>query len=109
MQAETVCTRYQKYLAENASTSETYDFQNAVFRYLVSALGGPCPSAKKRAKLSDQDIEAGLSFLAKINARELPRVLEALTPIVKANNTSQAQQERGRRNLRTLHSRRLQP
>ncbi|MBD2114934.1 MULTISPECIES: hypothetical protein [Cyanophyceae] len=102
MQAKTLCTRYYKHLDEQDEASEMHDFRNALFRYAVPGMGGPCPLANKRTKLSNQDVDAGLSFLANMKAEELNRIPEVLSPIFESNNTSQAQQERVRRNLRGL-------
>lgn len=99
MNAKTLCLRYGTYLG---NTQEKNDFQNALMRYAVVAMGGPRPLAGKRAKLSNQDIDAGFSFLARKDAKQLACILEILSPVFDTYDSSQAQKERVRRSLRGL-------
>jgi hypothetical protein len=85
-----------------SNTQERDEFENALLRYAVVAQGGLRPLAGKRVRLSTQDIDAGFSFLARKDARQLACILETLSPVFDAYGTSQAQKERVRRSLRGL-------
>lgn len=96
----TLTTLYSRYIKYLDDPKAQHDFQNALIRYAVVAMGGPQPSASKRAKLSAQDIETALKFLARQEVRELADILNFLKPVFDAHDCSQAQRERVRRSLR---------
>jgi hypothetical protein len=91
-----------EYLASVQDQQVVKDTKNALVRYFIPSVEGPVPSAKKHKPIQFGEVQAAFEYLKTVSLEKLgnsPDVaLERLTQL----NSSAAQSERVRRNLRAL-------
>ena len=94
---------YEKYRSTLSDKAAAALLQNAMFRRLIPALGGPTPPTDHNRKPIPEDcIEEGLRFLEAVPAEKLNSAIALLTQALEKEGIAEAQQTRLRRCLRNF-------
>ena len=74
---------YEKYRSTLSDQAAAALLQNAMFRRLIPALGGPTPPTDhNRMPISENSIEEGLRFLKSVPAEKLNSAIALLTEVL---------------------------
>ncbi len=96
---------YEKYRGTLSDQAAAALLQNAMFRRLIPALGGPTPPTDHNRKpISEDSIEEGLRFLKTVPAEKLNSAIALLTQALEKEGIAEAQQTRLRRCLRDFRN-----
>jgi hypothetical protein len=91
---------YEEYYSNLSSKSDAAFLQNAFFRRLIPAMGGPELKIGSKQRIPKDSIEKGLDFLSKLEANKLNGSLEVLTKFLTKEGISESQQTKLRKSIR---------
>ncbi|WP_392476914.1 hypothetical protein [Nostoc sp. C110] len=94
-----ICVEYLATLEEKQTINDT---KNALIRYFIPSVGGPPVSAAKRRPVTPEDAEIAFEFLKQISLEQLANAPDWALKTLEEHDTSPAQKERVRRDLRNL-------
>ena len=97
--SQEICLKYINSLNNPQTINDT---KNALIRYFVPSVGGPSTSAAKRRPVPVKEAEAALEFLHQVSLEKLADSPEWALKILESRDSSTAQKERVRRDLRNL-------
>lgn len=94
-----ICVEYLATLEKKQTINDT---KNALIRYFVSSVGGPTVSAAKRRPVTPEEAETAFKSLKQISLEQLANAPDWALKTLEERDTSLAQKERVRRDLRNL-------
>ncbi len=92
---------YEEYRSTLWSKAAASMVQNAVFRHLIPAMGGPIPDTEhNRQPIPEHSIDKGMKFLETIPVEKLNKAPDLIVEALKKEGIAEAQQTRLKRCLR---------
>lgn len=90
------------YLANLEDKQTINDTKNALIRYFVASVGGPTVSAAKGRPVTPDEAEMAFNFLKQVSLEQLANAPDFALETLEKRDSSSAQKERVRRDLRNL-------